>query len=202
MIEWKRMSRNAGSTLSLLMLETAMAATTTMGFLEWQVVIEMARAKEMGIRHKSLPWRYCMAEPMSSSMGLATWCSVTVRLSFDVVVCVHFHLTHDLWTTYDTVVLILASTSTRWTRNDDITAEIREGNTVSWFCRGHQLWVGASVSFSPAIRGEGKWRSFNGYLAFWWRRRRFAVGGKPPASFEDSFACFILCKFSLEDLGE
>ena len=138
-----------------------------------------------------MPWRYCMAEPMSSSMGLATWCSVTVRLSFDVVVCVHFHLTRDLWTTYDTVVLILASTNTRWTRSDDIAAKIWEGNTASWFCRGHQLWVGVSVSFSSAIRGEGKWRRFNGCLAFRWWRRRFAADRFPPASFENCFASFI-----------
>ena len=50
-------------------------------------------------------------------------------------------------------------------------------NTTSWFSRGHQLWVGASVSFSPAIRGEGKWKSFNGCLVFQWWRRRFATAG-------------------------
>ena len=33
-------------------------------------------------RHEArpLPWRYCMVEPMSSSMTLAIWCSVIVRL--------------------------------------------------------------------------------------------------------------------------
>ena len=37
-----------------------------------------------------------------------------------------------------------------------------------------------------------------------WLDWRFDDGGgvSPPASFEDSFACFILCKFSLKDLGE
>ena len=35
-------------------------------------------------------------------------------------------------------------------------------------------------------------------LALRWWRRRFTGGGL----FEDSFACFILCKFSLKDLGE
>ena len=37
-----------------------------------------------------------------------------------------------------------------------------------------------------------------------WLDWHFEDGGgvSPPASFEDSFACFILCKFSLENLGE
>lgn len=48
---------------------------------EWQVAVEMAVAREIGMRQRPLPWRYCMADPMSSSMSFATWCSVTVRLS-------------------------------------------------------------------------------------------------------------------------
>lgn len=44
------------------------------------MAVEMAVAKEMGMRHRPLPWRYCMADPMSSSMSLATWFSVTVML--------------------------------------------------------------------------------------------------------------------------
>ncbi|PWZ25743.1 hypothetical protein Zm00014a_012192 [Zea mays] len=40
----------------------------------------MAEAKEIGIRHSPLPCRYCMAVPMSSSISLATCCSVTRRL--------------------------------------------------------------------------------------------------------------------------
>lgn len=43
----------------------------------------MAVASEMGMRQSPLPCKYCMAEPMSSSISLATWCSVTVRLSLD-----------------------------------------------------------------------------------------------------------------------
>ena len=43
----------------------------------------MAVAREMGMRQRPLPWRYCMAEPMSSSMSFATWCSVTVMVSLD-----------------------------------------------------------------------------------------------------------------------
>lgn len=58
------------------------------GFLH--VAVEMAVAKEIGIRHKPLPWRYCMAEPISSSINFATWCSVTVMLSLldDDAACV------------------------------------------------------------------------------------------------------------------
>ena len=54
-----------------------------MAFLEWHVAVEIAVAREMGMRQRPLPCKYCMAEPMSSSMSLATWCSVTVRLSLD-----------------------------------------------------------------------------------------------------------------------
>jgi hypothetical protein len=34
------------------------------------------------MRQRPLPCKYCMAEPMSSSISFATWCSVIVRLSF------------------------------------------------------------------------------------------------------------------------
>lgn len=47
------------------------------------MAVEIAVAREMGMRQRPLPCKYCMAEPMSSSMSLATWCSVTVRLSLD-----------------------------------------------------------------------------------------------------------------------
>lgn len=40
---------------------------------------EMAEAKEIGIRQSPLPCRYCIAVPMSSSINLATCCSVTFR---------------------------------------------------------------------------------------------------------------------------
>uniref|UniRef100_J3LHZ7 Uncharacterized protein n=1 Tax=Oryza brachyantha TaxID=4533 RepID=J3LHZ7_ORYBR len=40
----------------------------------------MAEAREIGIRHSPLPCRYCMAEPMSSSISFATCCSVTRRV--------------------------------------------------------------------------------------------------------------------------
>uniref|UniRef100_A0A0A9GXD8 Uncharacterized protein n=1 Tax=Arundo donax TaxID=35708 RepID=A0A0A9GXD8_ARUDO len=40
----------------------------------------MAEAREIGIRQSPLPCRYCMAVPMSSSINLATCCSVTRRL--------------------------------------------------------------------------------------------------------------------------
>jgi hypothetical protein len=44
------------------------------------VVEEMAEAREMGIRQSPLLCRYCMAEPMSSSINLAACCSVSRRL--------------------------------------------------------------------------------------------------------------------------
>jgi hypothetical protein len=34
----------------------------------------------MGIKQSPFPCKYCMAEPISSSINLATWCSVTVKL--------------------------------------------------------------------------------------------------------------------------
>jgi hypothetical protein len=34
----------------------------------------------MGIKQSPFPCKYCMAEPISSSISLATWCSVTVKL--------------------------------------------------------------------------------------------------------------------------
>lgn len=46
------------------------------GLREGQVAVEMVVAKDMGMRHKPLPCRYCMADPMSSSISFATWCSV------------------------------------------------------------------------------------------------------------------------------
>lgn len=46
-----------------------------------EVAEEMAEAREMGMRQRPFPWRYCMAEPISSSIIFATWCSVTVKLS-------------------------------------------------------------------------------------------------------------------------
>jgi hypothetical protein len=42
----------------------------------WHVAVEMAEAREMGMRQRPFPWRYCMAVPMSSSISLATCCSV------------------------------------------------------------------------------------------------------------------------------
>lgn len=53
------------------------------GFLEWHVAVEIAVAREMGMRQRPFPWRYCMAEPMSSSISFATWCSVTIRVSLE-----------------------------------------------------------------------------------------------------------------------
>lgn len=50
------------------------------GLLLWHVAVEIAVASEMGIKQSPFPCKYCMAEPMSSSISLATWCSVTVRL--------------------------------------------------------------------------------------------------------------------------
>lgn len=41
----------------------------------------MAVAKDIGIKHKPFPCRYCIADPISSSINLATWCSVTVIVS-------------------------------------------------------------------------------------------------------------------------
>lgn len=61
------------------------------GFLERHVAVEMAVANEIGMRHNPFPWRYCMAVPMSSSISLATWCSVTVMVSLlsdDDAVCI------------------------------------------------------------------------------------------------------------------
>lgn len=40
----------------------------------------MALAREMGMRQRPFPCRYCMADPMSSSISFATWCSVTVMV--------------------------------------------------------------------------------------------------------------------------
>ena len=37
----------------------------------------MAVAREIGMRQRPFPCRYCIAEPMSCSISLATWCSVT-----------------------------------------------------------------------------------------------------------------------------
>lgn len=45
------------------------------------VEVEIAVAREIGIRHSPLPCKYCMAEPMSSSISFATWCSVTFMVS-------------------------------------------------------------------------------------------------------------------------
>jgi hypothetical protein len=42
-----------------------------------EVAEEMADAREMGMRQRPLPCRYCMAVPMSSSIIFATWFSVT-----------------------------------------------------------------------------------------------------------------------------
>jgi len=50
------------------------------GLLLWQVAVEIAVASEMGIKQSPFPCKYCMAEPISSSINLATWCSVTVKL--------------------------------------------------------------------------------------------------------------------------
>lgn len=47
----------------------------------WQVAEEMAEARDIGIRQRPFPCRYCIADPMSSSISFATWCSVTVKLS-------------------------------------------------------------------------------------------------------------------------
>ena len=46
------------------------------GLREGQVAVEMVVAKDMGMRQRPLPCRYCMADPMSSSISFATWCSV------------------------------------------------------------------------------------------------------------------------------
>ena len=48
--------------------------------LLWHVAVEIAVASEMGMRQSPLPCKYCMAEPISSSINFATWCSVTVKL--------------------------------------------------------------------------------------------------------------------------
>ena len=47
------------------------------------MAVEIAVAREIGMRQRPFPCKYCMAEPMSSSISLATWCSVTVRLSLE-----------------------------------------------------------------------------------------------------------------------
>lgn len=44
------------------------------------MAVEIAVASEMGMRQSPLPCKYCMAEPISSSINFATWCSVTVKL--------------------------------------------------------------------------------------------------------------------------
>jgi len=48
----------------------------TKGLREGHVAVEMVVANEMGMRQRPLPCRYCMADPMSSSISFATWCSV------------------------------------------------------------------------------------------------------------------------------
>lgn len=63
-----------------LMAEPPASSSGLLGFMEWHVEVEIAVAKEIGIRHKPFPWRYCMADPISSSISLATWCSVIVML--------------------------------------------------------------------------------------------------------------------------
>lgn len=45
------------------------------------MTVEMAVAREIGMRQRPFPCKYCMADPMSSSISLATWCSVTVMVS-------------------------------------------------------------------------------------------------------------------------
>lgn len=45
------------------------------------VEVEMAVAKEMGMRQRPFPCKYCMAVPISSSISFATCCSVIVMLS-------------------------------------------------------------------------------------------------------------------------
>ena len=54
------------------------------GFLAWHVALEMAVAREIGIRQRPFPCRYCMADPMSSSISFATCCSVVARVSFEL----------------------------------------------------------------------------------------------------------------------
>jgi hypothetical protein len=66
----------------LTLLLTAAAAAFIKGFLVWHVAVEIAVAREIGMRHRPFPCKYCMADPMSSSINFATWCSVIVRLSF------------------------------------------------------------------------------------------------------------------------
>ena len=77
-LDWR-----SGLLLMLLLLLLLLLWLLIMAFLEWHVAVEIAVAREMGMRQRPLPCKYCMAEPMSSSMSLATWCSVTVRLSLD-----------------------------------------------------------------------------------------------------------------------
>lgn len=50
---------------------------------EWLEVDDIAVAREMGIKQSPFPWRYCIADPMSSSISFATLCSVDLRLSLD-----------------------------------------------------------------------------------------------------------------------
>lgn len=45
------------------------------------VAEDIVVASDMGMRQRPLPCRYCMADPMSSSMSLATWFSATIRPS-------------------------------------------------------------------------------------------------------------------------
>ncbi|RRT84290.1 hypothetical protein BHM03_00010370 [Ensete ventricosum] len=52
-----------------------------MGDRGWQVADEIAEAREIGMRQRPFPWRYCIADPMSSSNSFATWCSAAVRPS-------------------------------------------------------------------------------------------------------------------------
>lgn len=46
-----------------------------------QVAEEIAEAREMGIKQRPFPCRYCIAEPMPSSSNFATWCSAAARPS-------------------------------------------------------------------------------------------------------------------------
>jgi hypothetical protein len=57
------------------------AAVATGGRMWHVVAVEMAEARETGMRHRPFPCRYCMAVPVSSSISLATCCSVTARPS-------------------------------------------------------------------------------------------------------------------------
>lgn len=68
-----------GLELPLILLLAALIK----GFLVWHVAVEIAVAREIGMRQRPLPCKYCMADPMSSSISLATWCSVIVRLPLE-----------------------------------------------------------------------------------------------------------------------